>query len=166
MSFFYDSSGVWGDITSMGLGATAAFVGVYAFSSGMAVESLGGDSSATALESAESVSATPDGATVGAVALGSAALCGFSSSSTEDGPDAIIEVFFRNQVPYSITEKKAQKIYATLHGNRECTPSYPVLIAESKEAMETIQNVFGSCNVSNIVDKLEIFEGLLSSISN
>ena len=152
----------WGeDMAGFFVGTTVS-VGIFASSSSGATESSGGDAAGSTSESGAMVTDTPGGAlaAVGVTAVGSS-----SYSTTGGQPDAIIEVFFRNQVPYTVTERRAENVYAVLHGGQDSSPKHPVLIAETKEAMMAVQNAFGNYSLESISEKLDIFEELLLSIN-
>lgn len=103
------------------------------------------------------------GATTGIAVAGSVGgsltSIGAGIDCTTPDPDTIIEL--RNNAPYSRVEKRAEAVYATLHGIKEYTPTFPVIIAETQEKLEAIYHVFGHTNPELIAEKLEIIKRLL-----
>ena len=148
-------------VTAGPLGIT----GMYGSSSGTLNEATGGDFSepfVSASETGESFSEDPGGfsalTTVGGTTL-------ISATTSDDGPDGII-VFFKNQMPYTAIEKRAEQVYGTLHGTGRNVLEKTALIVESGEATETVCKAFCGARGESVLDQLELFEELLESVAD
>lgn len=113
------------------------------------------------------VNSTEDRPEVQLALLSSGAVVGPTSTTymtTDNGPDGFI-VFFKNQMPYTAVEKRAERVYGALHRNDDLLKK-PVLIADSQNALETICQAFGNSRGESIMEKLELYEKLLEELSN
>lgn len=145
-------------------GGVVASAGICYFSSAKFAESSGADVDAMLRNISEMANENPEAA-LASTATGAVTSCaGTSTVTTEDVPDGIIEVFFRNQMPYTETEKRAEQVYGTLHGNNDDLLKKPVLIADSQDALKTIHRTFGNIRGEDVNEKLEFFEHLLDGL--
>ena len=149
-------------VTAVPLGITS----VYGSSSGTLNEGIGGDFSepfVSTSDTGESFSENPREfsslTTVGGTTL-------ISATTFDDGPDAVIEVFFKNQVPYTAIEKRAEQVYGTLHGTGRNVLEKTALIVESGEATETVCKAICGARGESVLDQLELFEELLESVAD
>lgn len=113
------------------------------------------------------VNSTEDRPEVQLALLSSGAVVGPTSTTymtTDDGPDGFI-VFFKNQMPYTAVEKRAERVYGALHRDDNLLKK-PVLIADSQDALETICQAFGNSRGDGVMEKLDIYEKLLEELSN
>ena len=124
------------------------------------------DQSPSLFESSTSSTEEPGMATVGVtmVSILSSSISG--PDAVIELPGAVIEVFFKNQVPYAATEKRAEQVYEALHGASNYVPKKPILIAESQAAVEAASQAFCGVRGDGIMDNLELFEGLLKSVAD
>lgn len=155
---------LWGllAVTAAPLGMT----GMYCSSSGLLLDGCGGDFSepfVTASESAESFSEDPGPFSALTTVGGTISV---SAATFDSGPDAVIEVFFKNQVPYTAIEKRAEQVYGTLHGTGRNVLEKTALIVESGEATETVCKAFCGARGESVLDQLELFEELLESVAD
>ena len=75
-------------------------------------------------------------------------------------------VYFRNQIPYSATEKKAEHIYSILHCSGWKVLNKNALIAESGLAVNTAFQAFGNAPCDSIIENLDLFEELLEVVAS
>ena len=145
-------------------GAAVSCVGFGAISLSQSTDGSGGDADALTNGATELSDATPEVAIslMGTGAVGSST--GTSSTTSEGQPDAVVEVFFRNQMPYTATEKRAEQIYGALHRNKNILMK-PVLIADSQDALETIWQALGNSRGESVLEKLDLYEKLLEKFT-
>ena len=139
-------------------GAAVSCIGFGAISLSQSTDGSGGDADALTNGSTELSDATPEVA-ISLMGTGAVASSTGTSSTTSEGqPDAVVEVFFRNQMPYTTTEKRAEQIYGALHKN---ILKKPVLVADSQYALETIWQALGNSRGESVLEKLDLYEKLL-----
>lgn len=154
---------ILGMLCALGTGVPLGMTGIYGSTSGTSAEESGGDFSDAFVESSATSSENP-AAFTGLTAAGGSTI--ISAMTYEGGPDAIIEVFFKNQVPYTATEKRAEQVYEALHGTYNNVQKKPILIAESQEAVKAASQAFCGVRGDGIMDQLELFEELLESVAD
>ena len=150
-------------VCTMGTGVPLSMTGMYGSVSGTSSEESGGDFSEPFVATSESSSENPEAFSA---LIGGVGTTIVSAMTFDGGPDAVIEVFFKNQVPYTATEKRAEQVYGTLHGAGKNMVDKPALIAESGEAMEVVSQAFSHTNGEAVLDQLELFEDLLESVAD
>lgn len=145
-------------------GGMTASVGFFAITASGCTDGSGGDADAVTNGTSEFADANPEVALT-SIATGAAGGTTVTSYATTppSGPDAI--VFFRNQMPYTVTERRAEQVYGALHGGNDNLLKKPVLIADSQDALETICQAFGSIRGEGVIEKLELYEKLLAELS-
>ena len=105
-----------------------------------------------------------DGSTQGCLMAGVAStVIGTGYSTSEGEPDAVIEVFFRNETPYARTELRATNVYAVIHGDKPHPPKFPVVMARCPEHWDSTALLFNAQSVDLVNEKLTVLENLLKS---
>ena len=163
MSKGNDGWDILGMLCIMGTGVPLGMTSMYGSSSGTLNDASGGDFSEPLVASSESFSEAP-GALSALTTVGGTTIV--SAMTFDGGPDAVIEVFFKNQVPYTAIEKRAEQVYGTLHGTGRNVLEKTALIVESGEATETVCKAFCGARGESVLDQLELFEELLESVAD
>lgn len=107
----------------------------------------------------ESARNNPKNSTIGG-AIGGVFLLADTSSHGRMG-DIIWFEKHRNETPYKPIERRANQIYRSLHKGSACNPKAPVLLAVTKDAMDSAIQLFGRNDASGMTETLSVMEGLL-----
>lgn len=67
----------------------------------------------------------------------------------------------RNETPYKPIERRANQIYRSLHKGYVCNPKAPVLLAVTKDAMDSAIQLFDHNDASGMMETLSVMEDLL-----
>jgi hypothetical protein len=138
---------------------------LYGGSTSLAGESSGTDGGDVFSDTASSFTNTYgggiDGSAKGSVLASVAAtVVGSGYSSSEGGPDAVIEIFFHNETPYMRTEKRASTVYAVVH-KESAASQYPVVMARTPACVNSAAMLFEGKGRDSASDKLSMLEQLL-----
>ena len=124
------------------------------------------DTSPDLVDASGSSAAEPGMASAGSMVVSTFAASSSGPDMIIEGPAGIIKLFFKNQVPYTNTEKRAEQVYNSLHNEGKKILERPMMITESGEAMETVSRAFCNARGDGILDRLELFEELLESVAD
>ncbi len=111
----------------------------------------------------ESARNNPKNSTIGG-AIGGVFLLA-DTSSHSDGLGGMGDIIWlekrRNETPYKPIERRANQIYRSLYKDPACNPKAPVLLAVSKDAMDSAIQLFGRNDASGMTETLSVMEELL-----
>ena len=68
-----------------------------------------------------------------------------------------------NAVPYAVVERRAQCVYASLHGFRFSNRT-PAIIVQNRVQMDTVNKVFGGFDLEQIIERIDLFYGLIQEL--